>query len=188
MRHCYLYRHFDASEKLLYIGISVALGERTRTHSEHEFFNRVVKITVEHFDSVEGALAAERRAIQLEGPELNVVHNRGFRAADWTVIHDKLEEYLLYHSDRSVRTTSKPRISEDVLEYWTGYDRRWWGRYKRFIDFKEENLRGISALRLMNFCRKKAGLESITIEQFLQKYCTWGARERSENWCKRKSA
>lgn len=70
---CCLYRHFDKSDKLLYVGISMSLAERTSAHkSSSRWFDRVRKITVEHFETRELAVEAERKAIRAEDPKFNI--------------------------------------------------------------------------------------------------------------------
>jgi hypothetical protein len=68
-----LYRHFDAGDRLLYVGISAS---PTRRHAEHGsracWFADIARIGVEWFDNRADALDAERAAILSESP----VHNR----------------------------------------------------------------------------------------------------------------
>jgi hypothetical protein len=72
-----LYRHFDADDKLLYVGISLSPTYRLSQHGDcSPWFGRIARITIEWFDSRDAAMAAERQAIKAEKPECNVVHNR----------------------------------------------------------------------------------------------------------------
>lgn len=70
-----LYRHWDKDDNVLYIGISVNASTRTIGHSRHgSWFSRVVKITIERYDTREEAMRAEAKAIMAENPPYNVVH------------------------------------------------------------------------------------------------------------------
>jgi hypothetical protein len=71
-----LYRHFDSSGTLLYVGISSSALVRLSQHSRTaEWFELVARISVENFQSKEDALRAEKLAIQTEYPIYNKVHN-----------------------------------------------------------------------------------------------------------------
>ena len=77
-----LYRFFDATGALLYVGITLNPGARWTTHSkEKPWWAEVASVTVEQFPDRESVLAAERAAIINEGPTYNVVHNQGGKAA-----------------------------------------------------------------------------------------------------------
>ncbi|MBP5892819.1 GIY-YIG nuclease family protein [Streptomyces scabiei] len=70
-----LYRCFDADEELLYVGISYDPTARWKQHQSNSPWWRDVAVrTVEWFDDRPAAEAAERKAIQTEGPRHNVVH------------------------------------------------------------------------------------------------------------------
>jgi len=68
---CTLYRHFDASGLLLYIGISLNPFQRTTKHRASEWFGEIASITLQHFPSQAAAEEAERLAIQTENPKYN---------------------------------------------------------------------------------------------------------------------
>ena len=71
----YLYRHYDETGALLYVGISNHVGRRTDDHAKHSgWFERIAKIDVKRFDSRSEALSAERTAIVAEAPLYNVQH------------------------------------------------------------------------------------------------------------------
>ncbi|MFF0822499.1 GIY-YIG nuclease family protein [Micromonospora haikouensis] len=75
-----LYRLLRADGQLLYVGISLNLGVRWKTHSgKKPDWSLVARAEVEHYPSRDAALDAERTAIQTERPIWNVVHNRGIR-------------------------------------------------------------------------------------------------------------
>lgn len=70
-----LYRHFDSSGKLLYVGVSKSALIRLGQHQEHaHWFGNISQVTIEKHPSREAALEAERLAIQSENPLCNVQH------------------------------------------------------------------------------------------------------------------
>jgi hypothetical protein len=73
-----LYRFYDASDTLLYVGISELGPGRWKAHrKEKPWWTDVAKATTCHYESRTDALDAERAAIQSEKPKHNVVHNTG---------------------------------------------------------------------------------------------------------------
>lgn len=68
-----LYRHYDATDALLYVGISSDPVARTHAHKSADWADRVVRFTGEWFDTWAEAHAAERRAIRDEKPLFNRV-------------------------------------------------------------------------------------------------------------------
>ena len=73
-----MYRHFDSSRNLLYIGISDDIYRRTREHvHDSAWYRECVHVTVEHVGSRQEARAAEREAIQRESPRENKQWNTG---------------------------------------------------------------------------------------------------------------
>ena len=74
---CSLYRHFSATDELLYVGISLSAVARLGQHERHSgWFGSIASVKVEHFDTREEALAAEKAAIQGEDPLHNKYHKR----------------------------------------------------------------------------------------------------------------
>jgi predicted GIY-YIG superfamily endonuclease len=72
-----LYRHWDSSGALLYVGVSWSVVTRTAQHaSKKAWFSQVVNISVEWFPSREMAESAERAAIIRERPKYNSTWNR----------------------------------------------------------------------------------------------------------------
>lgn len=70
-----LYRHFDASGELLYVGISLSAVQRLAQHRQTaQWFDRIARIDIEWHDSREQALAAEIQAIMHEQPKCNIQH------------------------------------------------------------------------------------------------------------------
>lgn len=73
----HLYRHFDADDRLLYVGVSLSTVHRLGQHKDHShWFEKITKITIERFDSREESLDAETAAIQFERPLYNIVHRK----------------------------------------------------------------------------------------------------------------
>lgn len=68
-----LYRMFDASSDLLYVGISASAAARFGQHAgEKSWWSEVRTITVEHFAARHEALTAETHAIAVEQPIHNI--------------------------------------------------------------------------------------------------------------------
>lgn len=83
-----LYRHFDKSGTLLYVGISLSTVHRLKEHRGGSgWYRKVVTITIERFPTRKAALAAERKAVQTEHPLHNVTGKlRGFRTGGSTAL------------------------------------------------------------------------------------------------------
>lgn len=78
-----LYRHYDASGHLLYVGISLSPMTRTAQHCESSvWFDSVARIEIEWHENRKEALRAERLEIKSASPKFNIAHNcetlRGF--------------------------------------------------------------------------------------------------------------
>lgn len=72
-----VYRYFDKAGTLLYIGKSLCSVIRALAHREKgAWYGAAVTMTIERFDSIKEAGAAETKAIKNEGPLHNVHHNR----------------------------------------------------------------------------------------------------------------
>jgi predicted GIY-YIG superfamily endonuclease len=72
-----LYRFYDDSGQLLYIGISMTPWERFRQHrADKPWWDEIATITKENHNSREEVLSAEKEAIKAERPMHNVQHNR----------------------------------------------------------------------------------------------------------------
>jgi hypothetical protein len=68
-----LYRHFDDSGRLLYVGISIGVLQRLSGHkSTSHWFDKITRIEIERFPNREYAEAAELDAIWTENPLYNV--------------------------------------------------------------------------------------------------------------------
>lgn len=71
-----LYRFFDATGHLLYIGITADLPTRLGDHNEKKpWWTEVASVTVEHYPDRPSVLQAEKAAIKAERPRYNIEHN-----------------------------------------------------------------------------------------------------------------
>lgn len=76
-----LYRHFDKDGRLLYVGCSLAALRRFADHGNvSQWFDKIARVEIENFETIEAARAAERCAIEREAPAHNV-HFRTIRPA-----------------------------------------------------------------------------------------------------------
>lgn len=84
-----LYRIFDATGRLIYIGQSQHVGFRMKTHEQHSWwFDLMADITTEVLPTRDAAHAAEMVAIQEEEPAFNSKYaNRP--EADWSHLTDE---------------------------------------------------------------------------------------------------
>lgn len=74
MRKTDLYRHYDESGDLLYVGISLGAVGRLQYHRKKSgWFEEIAKVTIEKFESAEAARAAEAEAIRAENPKHNIL-------------------------------------------------------------------------------------------------------------------
>lgn len=68
-----LYRHFDKDGQLLYVGISFGAIARLQAHKrDADWFDKIARVDIQKFPTIEAAKKAERKAIQREKP----LHNR----------------------------------------------------------------------------------------------------------------
>lgn len=75
-RPTHLYRHFDSTGRLLYVGISYNVMKRMKDHSKaSHWFTEVSRIEVDLFPCRADAEIAEYRAIKAERPMYNDKHN-----------------------------------------------------------------------------------------------------------------
>jgi hypothetical protein len=74
---CQLYRHYDADERLLYVGISLHAVYRLSQHRASPWFDQIADIRVEKHETRQAALEAEAEAIRTEGPIYNKARPSG---------------------------------------------------------------------------------------------------------------
>lgn len=71
-KHHVIYRHYDESGALLYLGCTTHIMKRLREHgSRSDWYDQIETITLEHFASREEAFEAEKVAIEKEQPQRN---------------------------------------------------------------------------------------------------------------------
>lgn len=74
-----VYRMYDDAGALLYVGTTVNVDTRLKSHAEKRWFPLVAAIKLEWFDTAAAAFLAEQRAIRAEQPRMNVSGKRGPR-------------------------------------------------------------------------------------------------------------
>lgn len=103
---CSVYRFFDASGKLLYVGITTQRHARIRQHSKtKEWWPDVASATFQHFPSVDEARRAESIAIHDEKPVYNVYAPRPDE-----ILSLEEAEYLKQNRTRRVKGVKQPPI------------------------------------------------------------------------------
>jgi len=83
-----LYRHFDAGERLLYVGVSGRLALREKAHKRSPWHELVAYSTTEAITGRAAVLEAEKVAIETELPLFNILHN------DTPEARERLRVYL----------------------------------------------------------------------------------------------
>lgn len=93
-----LYRFYDRTDVLLYVGITMDLPARVGQHrKEKPWWTEVHHITIEQFDTRSAALAAEERAIKEDGPLYNSTHNDLVQAASGERTAHQFADVILHH-------------------------------------------------------------------------------------------
>lgn len=73
----YLYRYFDADDRLLYVGVSTNWIARDLQHkASKDWYHQIVSSKIAKYDTREAALTAEMEAIVAEAPLHNRLGNR----------------------------------------------------------------------------------------------------------------
>lgn len=110
-----LYRHFDSENKLLYVGISLSTFTRLSQHKDHsEWFKKIARVSIEHFETREAAMSAERNAIKNEGPMFNIAMKK-------TMAEIAKEEKIKDAKLRELAEHEKKSIIKDVIYYKIAY-------------------------------------------------------------------
>ena len=93
-----LYRHFDSSDNLLYIGVSLNEFNRFKQHMVNsDWSNDAAYTTYERFNTREEALKVERDSIIRERPLYNTIHNNGIKGLIKRM--DRIVQYLVNHKN-----------------------------------------------------------------------------------------
>ena len=68
-----LYRHYNTTGILLYVGISISAIKRLSQHAvQSRWFNQIAVIKIEKFETRKEAQLAEKQAIEQESPLFNI--------------------------------------------------------------------------------------------------------------------
>jgi hypothetical protein len=115
---CDLYRFYDASGQLLYVGISLHAAQRASEHRKDKaWWSDVARMEVQHLPTRHAALDAERTAIVNERPLHNVVHNqqRGSVLASINMT-DQARQYVgkFIHYDPPGKSTHQAQIVDAI--------------------------------------------------------------------------
>jgi excinuclease UvrABC nuclease subunit len=71
-----LYRHYNTTGILLYVGISISAIKRLSEHAvQSRWFNQIAVIKIEKFETRKEAQLAEKQAIERENPLFNIKMN-----------------------------------------------------------------------------------------------------------------
>lgn len=91
---CQLYRHYDADDNLLYVGISLSALMRLMQHRDSsDWFLSISKVTIENFPTREKALEAETNAIVNEKPKHNIAKRKAkYKPQTYKEVKQKLHE------------------------------------------------------------------------------------------------
>jgi predicted GIY-YIG superfamily endonuclease len=74
----WLYRLFDSEGRLIYIGVSDSVWRRVKEHERDQAWGPdIAQVRRQRYPGRAAVLAAEKRAIQIEKPVHNIVHNAG---------------------------------------------------------------------------------------------------------------
>lgn len=123
-----LYRFFDHTDVLLYVGITADLSARMKNHAKGKpWWTQIANITVEHFATRQEALDAEKKAIREEKPLHNDQHNPHVWVSDlpdpakidgawitehWRKVNPGIRDYVEMPAWNQGRT----ELAEELLE------------------------------------------------------------------------
>lgn len=68
-----LYRHYDSSGTLLYVGVSLSALVRLGQHEASHWFDSIARVEIQRFANRQEVLEAERVAVATENPLHNVI-------------------------------------------------------------------------------------------------------------------
>lgn len=87
-----VYRMYCKRGELLYVGKSVDLFHRLTDHAKTQaWYGLIFTIRVDHFETDDLAIKAEKNAIKTEQPIYNVVH-ANYRRGPWAILNKKNSE------------------------------------------------------------------------------------------------
>lgn len=112
-----LYRHYNESGELLYVGISTRVMRRTREHEKYSpWFQESVRMLMERFADEVSLLEAEKAAIKNECPKYNIIYN-----SDRSNEAFEITSPVIYCSGPVVitkRTVDEAKPREDAYIIW----------------------------------------------------------------------
>jgi predicted GIY-YIG superfamily endonuclease len=109
-----LYRHFDGDNNLLYVGVSLSTFNRLSQHRDHsEWFKKIGRVEIEHFETRPLALEAEKKAIKTEKPKFNRAHKRTLAEID--------NENRLIAAAEQRALTEKNKYIHKYVNYYVAY-------------------------------------------------------------------
>jgi predicted GIY-YIG superfamily endonuclease len=125
----YLYRHYDAEGRLLYVGISNHLFVRTAKHrNSAPWFREVRRIDVLLYNSREEALDAESAAIKDENPQHNKLRAKRKKPTEELALPPE-RYYDSSNSYTPAELAAMTRLSVGTLKAWR--ERNYGPRYAR---------------------------------------------------------
>ncbi|MFI7073604.1 GIY-YIG nuclease family protein [Micromonospora sediminicola] len=125
-----LYRFFDRTDALLYVGITMNLPARLKQHrKDKHWWLQVTNIVIEPFETREAALAAEKKAIRDESPVYNDQHNEHVWVehstrpedidSDWIERNwQKVHPYVRDHVEVPSWERGRRDLAETILDFY----------------------------------------------------------------------
>jgi predicted GIY-YIG superfamily endonuclease len=120
-----LYRMFDSTRRLLYVGITANLAARFAEHAgEKPWWTSVVSVDLEHFTSRKAVERAEQEAVVSEAPLFNHAHtpragggvSRRVTPARSTQIDDG--PWAKFGADCEAINRSRAGVMKDLVLWW----------------------------------------------------------------------
>jgi len=105
-----LYRHFDRSGRLLYVGVSLSAVRRLSQHQKSLWHDDITRVEVEHFKNRESAAKAEAIAIKKEHPLYNKTHR--FKPKPEPVTVGSAAPALKFDSSSLIITTTVTKFAK----------------------------------------------------------------------------
>lgn len=103
-----LYRFFDMSDQLLYVGITNHISHRMSQHeNDKHWWDEVSKATFQHYPDRVSLDSAERRAIALEKPLYNIQHAKPGRS-----LEDRIKELEKKLSEVQTKSSSVKSVEQ----------------------------------------------------------------------------
>lgn len=104
----YLYRHFNAENELLYVGISLNAINRLGQHKDNShWFDLICRVDIQNFNTKEEALDAETLAILNEKPKHNIRKKIDF----------KKEKYLNQKHASLIAKATRDDLTSNIIQF-----------------------------------------------------------------------